>query len=83
MVSDNIFRAIPGGVVVFQSALRFAVVSDWVAKGTIQYLHQGFQSALRFAVVSDSMNVSGSKTALKFQSALRFAVVSDEELHPE
>ena len=68
-----------GGVSIgFQSALRFAVVSDlW------QFTDPGklftFQSALRFAVVSDmyALNKFISSMQEGFQSALRFAVVSD------
>ena len=41
------------GIAKFQSALRFAVVSDFFFAGAIKALG-GFQSALRFAVVSDA-----------------------------
>ena len=59
----------------FQSALRFAVVSD-AFFGLEAYSAQEFQSALRFAVVSDG-GLYGAASELSFQSALRFAVVSD------
>ena len=58
----------------FQSALRFAVVSD-TAYWENGKIHM-FQSALRFAVVSDP-SVRASLLNVMFQSALRFAVVSD------
>ena len=58
----------------FQSALRFAVVSD-TAYWENGKIHM-FQSALRFAVVSDP-SVRASLLTVMFQSALRFAVVSD------
>ena len=37
----------------FQSALRFAVVSDLLSEGGVSLTPERFQSALRFAVVSD------------------------------
>ena len=59
----------------FQSALRFAVVSDGQQlKSSPRWMQ--FQSALRFAVVSD-MTSGIMFTVFGFQSALRFAVVSD------
>ena len=61
--------------ITFQSALRFAVVSD-AALCSIRVRH-GFQSALRFAVVSDSSMNDMFYIVAGFQSALRFAVVSD------
>ena len=61
----------------FQSALRFAVVSDKALNPHDRHALT-FQSALRFAVVSDdawfNLSVGGRGP---FQSALRFAVVSD------
>ena len=61
----------------FQSALRFAVVSDLVVQHSGSQVEGVFQSALRFAVVSDVQSVSQLLGSCKFQSALRFAVVSD------
>ena len=59
----------------FQSALRFAVVSD--GNNYRAYLKGNrFQSALRFAVVSDWQQIVPQAES-EFQSALRFAVVSD------
>ena len=65
------------GTALFQSALRFAVVSDIasLAHTPGQLL---FQSALRFAVVSDASFVDAWRLEGSFQSALRFAVVSDD-----
>ena len=59
----------------FQSALRFAVVSD--SANNPPAGKSRFQSALRFAVVSDYRSCRGMSCRDKFQSALRFAVVSD------
>ena len=63
MVSDGPLPGHVGPLRLFQSALRFAVVSDcrmfthrWPAKAW-------FQSALRFAVVSDMMFVAFGVTA--------------------
>ena len=62
----------------FQSALRFAVVSDLTHRWPTAVWKE-FQSALRFAVVSDGTGLLGEgRKSLEFQSALRFAVVSDE-----
>ena len=61
----------------FQSALRFAVVSDEHLWQIIQNGGVEFQSALRFAVVSDDRYRDDQEKYEAFQSALRFAVVSD------
>ena len=47
-----------GKWIVFQSALRFAVVSD-LANYLLAVFGAGFQSALRFAVVSDVLYSGG------------------------
>ena len=60
----------------FQSALRFAVVSDELRLAANHWDRAMFQSALRFAVVSDQ-DLDVLFAAYAFQSALRFAVVSD------
>ena len=60
----------------FQSALRFAVVSDSSPRLFCR-VSLSFQSALRFAVVSDDNEIQQVSTESPFQSALRFAVVSD------
>ena len=53
MVSDeHLWQIIQNGGVEFQSALRFAVVSD-NNEDVVKLEVAGFQSALRFAVVSD------------------------------
>ena len=62
----------------FQSALRFAVVSDLGIGWGLPC--RTFQSALRFAVVSDEEEMEDCRRLVKFQSALRFAVVSDNRL---
>ena len=76
MVSDTAYWE-NGKIHMFQSALRFAVVSDPSVRASL--LTVMFQSALRFAAVSD---LPGQLTPVcdgrSFQSALRFAVVSDE-----
>ena len=61
----------------FQSALRFAVVSDELRLAANHWDRAMFQSALRFAVVSDELNLKQAPFRVLFQSALRFAVVSD------
>ena len=65
---------------VFQSALRFAVVSDFPPLPLYAAVVM-FQSALRFAVVSDGgrfrLPPPTERREPLFQSALRFAVVSD------
>ena len=50
----------------FQSALRFAVVSDAAKIGYAIDWPLLFQSALRFAVVSDVFNVSVAIYTLRF-----------------
>ena len=54
MVSDILIAIILVALVVFQSALRFAVVSDLWLYRPLAALPEWFQSALRFAVVSDA-----------------------------
>ena len=57
---------------VFQSALRFAVVSDGHVKATGGPLGEKFQSALRFAVVSDYRSRRDSDRYLEV--SIRFKV---------
>ena len=65
-----------GIMIRFQSALRFAVVSDGCGAPASER-RMKFQSALRFAVVSDGRLLRRPRPLRGFQSALRFAVVSD------
>ena len=78
MVSDVPAKTAGDPVRMFQSALRFAVVSD-ERQQYFRTRRVSFQSALRFAVVSDTGNAQKRYLkVLRFQSALRFAVVSDQ-----
>ena len=68
MVPDPNYTELLHEFCAFQSALRFAVVSDMDA--ALRRLAAGFQSALRFAVVSDDrkeLNDRNSLVSIRFE----------------